>query len=191
MTENIDIYTLFEEMIRLNASDLLITTGSPPIFRVNGEINPKKEIPLLTDQDTMRLICKLLNENQIKAFDEKKELDSMVLEGILCQRLVPNVKNTGRVLVTEVLIPSDAIRNMIRRGEIRQIYSQMLLERGNGNQTFNDSLYQHYLKGEISHEMALSVSIRTDEMMRMIKGEGRTNHPLIHEHSHSHRHRHE
>ena len=50
---------------------------------------------------------------------------SMVLEGILCQSLLPKVDGRGRAMVMEILIPTAAIRNLIREDKIHQIYSAM------------------------------------------------------------------
>ena len=50
---------------------------------------------------------------------------SMVLEGILCQSLLPRVDGRGRAMVMEILIPTAAIRNLIREDKIHQIYSAM------------------------------------------------------------------
>src|SRR6476620_1627829 len=50
---------------------------------------------------------------------------SMVLEGIVCQSLLPKINNDGRVVSMEILIPTPAIRNLIREDKIHQIYSAM------------------------------------------------------------------
>src|SRR6202022_2912741 len=50
---------------------------------------------------------------------------SMVLEGILCQSLLPRVDGKGRVMIMEILIPNAAIRNLIREDKVHQIYSAM------------------------------------------------------------------
>lgn len=94
---------------------------------------------------------------------------SMVLEGILSQRLLPRAGGGRRVLATELLIPSDGIRNLIRRGEIAQLYSQMLLERGRGGHIMNDSLLRLVKAGEITAEVALMASPRPDDMSRKLR----------------------
>src|SRR5438876_590673 len=50
---------------------------------------------------------------------------SLVLEGILCQALLPKASGSGRAMAMEVLIPNAAIRNLIREDKIHQIYSSM------------------------------------------------------------------
>ena len=62
---------------------------------------------------------------------------SMVLEGVLSQSLVPKPSG-GRAMVLEVMIPTPAIRNLIREDKIHQIYSQMQLGQAkHGMQTAN------------------------------------------------------
>jgi len=100
--------------------------------------------------------------------NQVRSLLSIVLEGVLSQKLLPKVGG-GRILATELMIPSDAMRHLIRRGDIMQIYSQMMLERGRGNHTMNDSLYELYQKGEISMEVAIASSFRPDELMRRME----------------------
>ena len=50
---------------------------------------------------------------------------SNVLEGIMCQALLPNAAGSGRVMAMEILIPNSAVRNLIREDKIHQIYSMM------------------------------------------------------------------
>ena len=50
---------------------------------------------------------------------------SFVLDGILCQSLLPKASGSGRVMAMEILVPTSAIRNLIREDKIHQIYSSM------------------------------------------------------------------
>src|SRR4030081_3765503 len=71
---------------------------------------------------------------------------SMVLEGILCQALLPRADGRGRAMIMEVLVPTAAIRNLIREDKIHQIYSAMQTGTGQtGMQTFNQGLANAYL----------------------------------------------
>ena len=66
--------SLFEYVGRVGASDLLITAGSPPVVRVDGELAPALKASL-TPEHTRRLIYSLLNETQQAKFEESRELD--------------------------------------------------------------------------------------------------------------------
>src|SRR5690349_18030963 len=94
---------------------------------------------------------------------------SMVLEGIICQALLPRSDNRGRLMVMEVLIPTPAIRNLIREDKIHQIYSAMQTGTGQtGMQTFNQGLANAYFQKQITLDMALSRSSNQDELQDMI-----------------------
>jgi twitching motility protein PilT len=94
---------------------------------------------------------------------------SMVLEGILCQALLPRLDGRGRILAAEILIPNPAIRNLIREDKIHQIYSAMQLGQEKfGMQTFNQALYSLYSQRLISLETALSRSSNVDELQDML-----------------------
>ena len=94
---------------------------------------------------------------------------SMVLEGILCQALLPRIDGKGRILAMEILIPNPAIRNLIREDKIHQIYSSMQSGQDKyGMQTFNQSLYLNYTQKTIALEVALGRSSNPDELQDMI-----------------------
>jgi twitching motility protein PilT len=94
---------------------------------------------------------------------------SMVIEGILCQALLPRADGRGRAMVMEVLIPTPAIRNLIREDKIHQIYSAMQTGTGQtGMQTFNQGLANAYFQKLITLDMALSRSSNPDELQDMI-----------------------
>ncbi len=94
---------------------------------------------------------------------------SFVLEGIICQSLLRRASGKGRALCCEVLIPSSAIRNLIREDKIHQIYSMMQAGQvKHGMQTFNQALATLYHKRMISLQVALAYSSYPDELQDMI-----------------------
>jgi twitching motility protein PilT len=94
---------------------------------------------------------------------------SLVLEGVLCQALLPRADGRGRIMVMEILIPNSAIRNLIREDKIHQIYSAMQTGTGQtGMQTFNQSLANAFASKLITLETALSRSSNPDELQDMI-----------------------
>src|SRR3954471_21875819 len=94
---------------------------------------------------------------------------SLVLEGILCQSLLPKSTGDGRVMALEILIPNAAIRNLIREDKIHQIYSMMQTGQDKfGMQTFNQALATLYFKKQITLEMAIARSSNQDELQEMI-----------------------
>ena len=82
-----------------------------------------------------------------------------MLEGIVCQALLPRADGKGRVVSLEILVPTPAIRNLIRDDKVHQIYSAMQTGQEKlGMQTMNQSLATLYLKRLITLETALAAS---------------------------------
>ena len=93
---------------------------------------------------------------------------SLVLEGIVCQALLPKVGG-GRVVSLEILVPTPAIRNLIREDKIHQIYSAMQTGQEKvGMQTANQSLASLCLSKQITLDTALTASSNRDELQEMI-----------------------
>ncbi len=94
---------------------------------------------------------------------------SLVLEGIVCQALLPRADGKGRVVSLEIMVPNPAIRNLIRDDKIHQIYGAMQTGQEKlGMQTANQSLASLYMKRQISLETAMSASSNKDELQDMI-----------------------
>jgi twitching motility protein PilT len=94
---------------------------------------------------------------------------SMVLEGVMCQALLPRSDGRGRIMVMEILIPTAAIRNLVREDKIHQIYSAMQSGTGQtGMQTFNQSLANAYFSKLITMETCLARSSNVEELQDMI-----------------------
>jgi twitching motility protein PilT len=94
---------------------------------------------------------------------------SLVIEGIMCQALLPRASGSGRALAMEIMVPNAAIRNLIREDKIHQIYSTMQTgQEKYGMQTFNQSLADLYFKKQITLQTALQRSSIPDELQDMI-----------------------
>lgn len=70
----VNLNTLLRTMIESGASDMHISAGSPPAFRINGQI-VRTKTPAFSPEDTKMLVYSLLTEEQRKRFEENKELD--------------------------------------------------------------------------------------------------------------------
>jgi twitching motility protein PilT len=93
---------------------------------------------------------------------------SLVLEGIVCQTLLPKIGG-GRVVALEIMIPTAGIRNLIREDKIHQIYSAMQTgQEKMGMQTMNQSLATLYHRKQITLESALAASSHRDELQDLI-----------------------
>ncbi|HEY0406804.1 MAG TPA: type IV pilus twitching motility protein PilT [Pyrinomonadaceae bacterium] len=95
---------------------------------------------------------------------------SIVLEGILCQALLPRADGHGRAMALEILVPNPAIRNLIREDKVHQIYSMMQTGQDKyGMQTFNQALATAYHKRMITMDMAMQRSSNQDELKELIE----------------------
>src|SRR5450756_593858 len=77
------------------------------------------------------------------------------LQGILSQQLLPTIDGEGRVVATEVLIATPAIRNLIREGKTHQIYSSMQAGAKQGMHTMDQHLAELVKVGKLTYEVAL------------------------------------
>ena len=94
---------------------------------------------------------------------------SLVLEGILCQALLPRAEGSGRAMALEILVPNGAIRNLIREDKVHQIYSAMQTGQEKlGMQTMNQCLATLYQQKHISMETALNASSSKEELQERI-----------------------
>ncbi|ODS56514.1 MAG: type IV pili twitching motility protein PilT [Acidobacteria bacterium SCN 69-37] len=95
---------------------------------------------------------------------------SLVLEGIVCQALLPKAGGKGRVAALEILVANPAIRNLIRDDKIHQIYGTMQAgQEKYGMQTMNQSLARLFERRVITREEALKRSSNRDELIMMLE----------------------
>jgi twitching motility protein PilT len=88
------IDSLFKLMKQQGASDLHISTGAPPLFRLHGEME-KLNYPPLTDQQARGLLFEILTKEQLEAFEETRDLDfAYALPGVA--RFRGNLMETHR-----------------------------------------------------------------------------------------------
>jgi twitching motility protein PilT len=94
---------------------------------------------------------------------------SLVLEGIVCQALLPKQNGQGRCVALEIMIPNPAIRNLIREDKVHQIYSSMQTgQEKAGMQTMNQSLATLFFQRTISLETAMMQSSNREELQEMV-----------------------
>jgi len=94
---------------------------------------------------------------------------SLVIEGIVCQSLLPRADGKGRVVSLEILVPTAGIRNLIREDKVHQIYSAMQTgQEKQGMQTMNQSLATLHFRRLITLETAIGASSNRDELQEMI-----------------------
>ena len=94
---------------------------------------------------------------------------SFVLLGVLSQQLIPRIGGRGRVLATEVLVVTSAVKSLIRESKAHQIYSVMQTSQKDGMKTMNQSLYELYQKKLITYEDMFDRTTDPDDLKRIFK----------------------
>jgi len=82
---------------------------------------------------------------------------SAALQGVISQKLVLRASGKGRVMVPEIMIATNGVRNLIREKAVGQLRSAIQTGGQFGMRTFDKSLSEFYQKGIITYETALSV----------------------------------
>jgi twitching motility protein PilT len=97
---------------------------------------------------------------------------SMTLQGVVTQALIPTADGQGRVAACEVLLPDDAVRNLIRQGKVEQVYSVMQTNTGRGMQTMEQSLGDLIMRRIVEFEDGLSRSSRPGQLIGLLERSG-------------------
>ena len=93
---------------------------------------------------------------------------SLTLIGVLVQQLVPRIDSEGRILSTEVMEANSAVRNLIRKNELQQIYSIIQTSSHEGMTTMNEALLRLFHEGKISLEQAKLFTTRQQEFEQLV-----------------------
>src|SRR5919112_798664 len=94
------------------------------------------------------------------------------LEGVVTQALLPTLDGGGRVAALEILLPDDAVRNLIRQGKVEQIYSVMQTNTGRGMQTMEQCLGDLITRRVVDLEMGVSRSSRPNQLIGLLERAG-------------------
>jgi len=95
---------------------------------------------------------------------------SMVLEGVVAQRLGVKKGGTGRVPAVELMIKSPSIKDMLREGRTTELYKCMAESEYFGCMTFNQSIKRLYEDDLISLEDAMKLADNPDELKMELRG---------------------
>ena len=96
------------------------------------------------------------------------------LQGVVTQNLIPTADRRGRTAALEILVPDDAVRNLIRQAKIEQIYSVMQTSSGRGMQTMEQSLADLTIRRVITSEVALSRTSHREQFLGLLERAGFT-----------------
>lgn len=159
-----------------------ILRQSPDVILVGEMRDPETISTVLTAAETGHLVLSTLHTNDtaqaisriLDSFPSANQPQirqqlSLALAAIVAQQLVPAAHGSGRFPALEVLIGTDAIRNLIRTGNDHQIRSQLTISRAAGMITMEQSLAELVRTGRITREIAAAHCYRHDEFVRMLE----------------------
>jgi twitching motility protein PilT len=122
----------------------------------------------LHTQDTAQTVDRIVDVFPPEQQQQVRVQLSVALQGIVTQQLLPTADGQGRCCAAEVLVPTPAVRNLIREGKTHQIYSALQTGGRFGMQTMDASLAQLVRQHKITRELAESRSSAPEELRRLM-----------------------
>jgi twitching motility protein PilT len=126
----------------------------------------------LHTQDTPQTIDRVIDVFPPSQQGQVRVQLATALQGIMTQQLLPTADGSGRVVATEVLVPTPAVRNLIREGKTHQIYSVLQTGGSQGMQTMDTALATLVRAGKITRALAESRSSTPEELRRLLGADG-------------------
>jgi twitching motility protein PilT len=158
-----------------------ILRQSPDVILVGEMRDPETMATVLTAAETGHLVFSTLHTNDavqavnriLDSFPAAQQPQirqqlSLALRAVVAQQLVPGVDGAGRYPALEIMMASDAVRNLIRRGEDHQLRSQISIGRAEGMMTMERSLVELVRAGRISRETALAHCFRPEDLRQYL-----------------------
>jgi twitching motility protein PilT len=124
----------------------------------------------LHTQDAPQTIDRIVDVFPAEQQGQIRMMLSVALQGILTQQLLPTADGAGRTVAVEALVPTPAVRNLIREGKTHQIYSSMQTGAAHGMQTMDGALAELIRKGKITRELAMARAGHPEELARLLGG---------------------
>ena len=122
----------------------------------------------LHTQDTAQTVDRIVDVFPPAQQHQVRVQLSVSLQGIVTQQLLPTADGQGRVCATEILVPTPAVRNLIREGKTHQIYSALQTGGAHGMQTMDAALVDLVRRQKITRELAEARSSSPEELRRLM-----------------------
>ncbi len=122
----------------------------------------------LHTNDAIQAVARILDSFPSGNQPQIRQQLSLALLAIIAQQLVPGVDALARWPATEIMIATDAVRALIRKGDDHQLRSQISVGRAEGMMTMEQSLAELVRAGRIARDTALAHCFRTDDLQRYL-----------------------
>lgn len=160
-----------------------ILRHSPDVILVGEMRDPETMQTVLTAAETGHLVFSTLHTNDapqtisrlVDSFPVSQQSQvrlqvSLALAAVIAQQLVPAADGVGRYPALEIMMATDAVRNLIRKGEDHQLRSQISVGRAEGMMTMEQSLGQLVRGGQIRTDTALAHCFRPEDLRHYVAG---------------------
>ena len=88
------------------------------------------------------------------------------LEAVISQQLLPRIDREGRVLASEIMLATPAVRNVIRENKVQSLPNIITTGMRQGMQTMDSCLKNLYQQGIITYDTALTRAINPEDLRR-------------------------
>ena len=126
----------------------------------------------LHTQDAPSTVDRLIDVFPAAQQEQIRVQIASTLQGVVTQTLLPRRDGGGRVAAVEILLPDDAVRNLIRQGKVEQIYSVMQTAGKRGMQTLEQALADLIMRGIITQDVAVQRSSRPEQLLGLLERAG-------------------
>jgi twitching motility protein PilT len=120
----------------------------------------------LHTSDTVQSINRIVDVFPSHQQQQVRTQLSFVLQGVMCQTLLPRANGRGRALAMGVMVANQAIRSCIRENKAHQIYSLIQTGGKHGMRTMNQALFDLYQQNLITYDEAMSRTTDPEDLKR-------------------------
>jgi twitching motility protein PilT len=159
-----------------------ILRQTPDVILVGEMRDPETMATVLTAAETGHLVFSTLHTNDatqavhriLDSFEAAQQPQirqqlSLALRAVIAQQLVPGANGVSRYPALEIMMATDAVRNLIRKGEDHQLRSQISIGRAEGMMTMEQSLAELVRAGRISRDTAYAHCFRPEDLRRYLE----------------------
>jgi twitching motility protein PilT len=126
----------------------------------------------LHTQDAPSTVDRLIDVFPAAQQEQVRVQIAATLQAVVTQTLLPTLDGKGRAAACEILLPDDAVRNLIRQAKVEQIYSVMQTNTSRGMRTLEQSLSELVLRGVVSQDAAVARSSRPEQLVGLLQRSG-------------------
>jgi twitching motility protein PilT len=122
----------------------------------------------LHTNDAIQAVSRILDSFPSANQPQIRQQLSLALAAVIAQQLVPGIDGVSRWPATEVMVATDAVRALIRKGDDHQLRSQISVGKAEGMMTMEQSLADLVRQARIARDTAFAHCYRNDDLQRYL-----------------------